>query len=163
MNAYSIQSQKDFTTHLFLKDTFDFFETGDISIQTFTNFEISGNLNLDYYDTDEKEEIKRSNCTWSQLRPFCLQIIKGRKLPISFKIVFYTAEREKEQFLSQLPENLKNSIARPSLTILYKNDVLSCITGIAYSQFTLDRSGEAIWSNSIENFFKKHEISFEKQ
>ncbi|MGN0298611.1 MAG: DUF5721 family protein [Lachnospiraceae bacterium] len=160
MNAYFIQDLKLFTTHLFLKDTFDFFETGEVLIQTFTTFEISGSLNPDFYDSDERVSLQRSNCTWSQLRPFCLQMIKGKKLPLSFKITLFTAQRENQQFLQQLPASLQNSISRPSLTILYKNGTLSCVTGIAYSQFTMDRSAETLWSTLIANFLKKHQIAF---
>lgn len=163
MDSYSISNLKQFTTHLFLKETFDFFEIAEAVFQTFTTFTLSGKLNKEYYDNEERETITRTYCTWNQLRPFCLQIIKGKKLPISFKIVLLTGEKENQQFFANLPENLKNSISSCSLTILYKNGTLSCVTGIAYSQFVLDKSAEALWSKTIESFLKKQEIPFEKQ
>lgn len=157
MNAYTIEDIKQFTTLLFLRDTFDFFETGDISIQTFTHFQISGKRNLDFYDTDERTLLS-SHCTWKQLRPFCLQIIKGTRLPLSFQIVFFAGNLS-----SLLPSSLLESISHCSLTIHYRNGKLSCVTGIAYSQFTLNRSAEAIWDNAVEQFLQKQQILFQKQ
>lgn len=157
MNAYLIEDIKRFTTLLFLKDTFDFFETGDVSIQTFTHFQISGTRNLAFYDSDERTLLS-SHCTWNQLRPFCLQIIKGKRLPLSFKIVFFA-----NNLSTLFSPSLQESISHCSMTILYKNGKLSCITGIAYSQFTLDRSAETLWDNTIEQFLQKQLIPFHKQ
>lgn len=85
MIALHTENIKDFMRLLFKSSVFDKYEIHGASVTTFTSFEISGNLNADFYD--EGSAPGRKHCTWEEIRPFIYSIIKGSKLPKQMKIV----------------------------------------------------------------------------
>ena len=90
MISLHILDVRGFMAQLLLRDTFDRFYLTEASVTTFGTFFIDGRLQKDYYSSEEleHEDFSQPWSYWKQMRPFCLELIKGKKTPLSFKIVF---------------------------------------------------------------------------
>ena len=131
MRSFDINDMKSFTTKLFLRDTFDDFEICEADFVTFGSFHIDGRLQKDYFDTAEQETMGNSEfILWKDMRAFCLSLIRGKRLPLQFRIVLrlpllHPLCRENAALYKEAEtQNLY-------LNILYKNKRLTCTTGSA--------------------------------
>ncbi len=79
MQVFTVTNTKKFMSMLLKENVFDLFELRNITITTFSTFEIDGRLNKDYFEN--KDEIKADFCKWSDVKPFAFEIIKGNRLP----------------------------------------------------------------------------------
>ena len=88
MIALKAEDVKSFTTKLFVREDFDAFLVKEVNITTYNSFSIDGHVKQGYYTEEEREENNIEEfSTWKTLRPFCFSLIKGKKLPGSFRIV----------------------------------------------------------------------------
>ena len=89
MVALEIEDIKGFTSDLFVGTKFDSFLLKEARFVTFAVFDIDGKVREDYYTREEREEGKIGEYSaWSALKPVCYFLIKGKRLPGSFKLVF---------------------------------------------------------------------------
>lgn len=165
MISLKILDLKDFMSKLLISDIFNKFLLSEATITTGNTFTIDGHLNKDFYTSDELEEynlIDQNISTWETLKPFCFEIIKGKKTPLNFKIVFLLSSSNVSKLLEQSGISLTlGDINGLFLNIKYSNNVLHCITGTSLKLFTLDKMLENEWDLMIQKFFKTHEIPFE--
>ena len=157
MKQFILETKKC-TSELFLNHTFDDFSFVEGSITTFNKFTIDGRLKKEFFDSPPDREYAK----WSQLREYCFSLIKGRRTPLDFKLVFTLAPLEIEKLI------LKNSLSYRAedvqglyLNIHYTGEKLLCTTGTSMHLFTLDKSLEHLWDSQVQTFFKSKEIPFE--
>ena len=82
MIALKAEDVKDFTSKLFLRETFDSFLVKEARITTYNQFSIDGHIRKGFFGPEELEEKGMEEYSpWSMLRPFCFSLIKGKKLP----------------------------------------------------------------------------------
>lgn len=96
MIAVQIQDIKDFMSKLLLGNAFDSFWLSEASITTSVSYTIDGFLHSEFYDTQEAELLQeegRTYALWRDMKPFCFSVIKGKKTPLSFKIVFMLSKK----------------------------------------------------------------------
>ena len=68
-----------------------------------------------------------------------------------------------EQFLAARKSQwLPEQVGGLFLNIHYENQHLSCVTGLSLNQFTLDKTLEREWDESIRTFLRKEELPFEE-
>lgn len=94
MIALEIKITKNIMNALLLSEQFDSFLVEEAIITTYNTFHIDGHLVRDFYTNEElelleSEEKSTSFSCWKDLRPFCFQLIKGKKTPVSFKVVLH--------------------------------------------------------------------------
>ena len=134
MIALNVQDVKDFMARLLISEEFDSFWLCEASITTFSTFQIDGTLRPEFFDTEEAEALTKSgrtHCLWQEVKPYCFSIIKGKKTPLSFKIVFQ----------------------------LSRQASLICTTGTSMKLFSMDKSLDLLWDEAVITFFKKHQIA----
>jgi len=165
MTSLKILDIKSFMSKLLIKETFDHFLLLEAGITTFNSFFIDGHLHKDYYS---KEELECKHLTesplsyWSQLRPFCFELIKGKRTPLSFKIVFQLSADNTGKLMAQVGQSYSVSdINGFFLTLKYDEKGLSCTTGTSIKIFTLDKSLENVWDEMMREFMIRNEIPFE--
>ncbi len=149
-----ITDVKAFTSSLFIGDTFDDFLVSDVNITTYNTFTIDGHIKKSFYSNEEYEEMgSPSMSKWSYIKPLCFNIIKGKKLPLSFKIVFCLSKEATISFLNEnsLDYSLEN-INGLFINIRFENNELSYITGTSLNIFTLDKSLEQTFDSYISKF-----------
>ena len=165
MVALQIQDIKNFMSKLLLSQTFDHFLLIEGSITTFNTFRIDGRIHSDFFTEEEQKERRlhdREFSLWKEVKPFCLELIKGKKTPLGFKFTFQLSKENTVKLLTSSgitsiqPENVSGLL----LNIRYDNGALNVITATNLSLFTLDKTLERAWDDMVKRFLKQQEISF---
>ncbi len=161
MLALQISELKDFTSKLFLGDVFNRFYFVEGSFTTFITHTLDGALHKDFYDSDSQPE--QPYCFWEDVRPYCYSIIRGKRSPLRFQIVFQHSAPNTAKLLQQSGLSLKpEDIHGLYLNCQFQNGKLICTTGASLRIFSLDKSLERIWDEMVKKFFKQQGILFEE-
>lgn len=153
MLAFTIPDTKSFMNLLLKQDTFDQFLFRQGEVITFASFIIEGKRNMDFYTDEEQTSLSRY-VLWEEIRPFVFQAVKGSRLPKAIKLVFSLSEEK----TAHLPNT-----AAAFLNILFREHTLFCTTATAQANFSLDKSGERLWEEYVQKFFRKNNIPIEIQ
>lgn len=161
MTALHILDLKDFTAKLFLGDVFRRFYFVEASFTTFLTYTIDGQLQKDFFDSDSQPD--RTYCYWSEIKPQCYAIIKGKRTPLRFKIVFQLAGENVAKLLHQSGIPLRSEdIFGLYLNIQFDGERMICTTGTSLRIFTLDKSLDKIWDDMVKRFFRQQQFPFEE-
>lgn len=153
-------------SHLLIQNTFDFYRLVKAEITTFCTFSIDGSNQKEYYkqNSEESPAALSPYAGWDQVRPFCLNLIRGKQTPQGFSFVFLLPEDQAEKLrLRACPDFNPDLVGGMLLTIRYKNGILTLTTGISLKGFTLDRSLEKAWDRCLPTFLDRRSIPFELQ
>lgn len=157
MISLEITERKNFMNQLFLTETFDAFFLSEATFVTFNTFHIDGRLKPEYYSSEELENSGMTEqlfSSWHQVRPFCLELIRGKHTPLEFKIVFRLSDANVQKLLVQSSLSLRPAdIAGLFLNLHYHDGKLTCTTGTALTFFTLDKSLDHVWDTMVQKFF----------
>ncbi len=165
MTALQIQDIKHFMNKLLLDTAFDRFYLAEGTIITYNTFHIDGHLHKDFF-SDEEIELQqldgREYSYWKEVKPFCLELIRGKKTPLAFKFTFLLSKENTKKLLSTsgiqgiTPENVTGLL----LHVRFDNGKLTCITGTSLNFFTMDKTLDHAWDALAERFLKQQEISY---
>ena len=160
MIALKAEDVKSFTTKLFVREDFDAFLVKEVNITTYNSFSIDGHVKQGYYTEEEREENNIEEfSTWKTLRPFCFSLIKGKKLPGSFRIVLQLPKAGTDKFSARTGAWIDgNQIVGLYLNIRYDNGEMYCITGTSLNFFTMDKTLDLEWDKAVKQFLQSHEI-----
>ncbi|MDE6054226.1 MAG: hypothetical protein K2G55_10785 [Lachnospiraceae bacterium] len=168
MIALEIKETKNIMNALLISGQFDSFLVEEAVITTFNTFHIDGHLVKDFYSSEELEEFEKNQKStvfsrWNDIRPVCFQLIKGRKTPVSFKVVLHATPQLIEKIAAN-PEcgvaaNLIRSLV---LNIRYDNGKVACITGSAFTTFIMDKSIDRLWDAYVRQLLSSFGLDFEE-
>ena len=166
MLALKIINIKDFMNQLLIKTTFDSFEIVEADITTFNTFSIDGKLRKDFFDTDTCDMLDKNGISyslWKEIRPYCYSIIRGKRTPLSFKMIFQLPARQMHAILDT-PDNTLTPelISGMFLNLHYKNNELFCTTGISLRTFIPTKAPEHLWDAAVLDFLRRKHILFEQ-
>lgn len=166
MLALKITDIRTFMNQLLTRDTFDSFCMIESSVTTFNTFYIDGKLNPIFFDTDECDIMRRQELThsfWKDVRPFCYSVIRGKRVPLSFKIILALSPKQLHSlFQNAFPSSTCKQIKGMYLNIQYKNQTLLLTTGISFNTFPSDKLLEHAWDSTVRSFLKNHKLAFEE-
>lgn len=166
MIAVKITDARDFMSKLLKGTSFDSFWLTEATITTYNTFTIDGNLRLEFFDPVLAKSLDlagRTHSLWSEVRPFCFSVIKGRRTPLNFKIILQVSKEHIEQALeNQDVAVTAEQISGLFLNIQFNGEEITCTTGTSLRIFTLDRSADVLWDNMALAFFHRNGIAFEK-
>ena len=163
MIALQIADIKMFMKKLLLSDSFDRFWLLEGSITTFNTFHMDGALQKSYYTAEEQEQLgERSLSLWQEVRPFCLELIKGKKTPLSFHFTFQLSASNTAKLLAQTGVQISLEQVRGLLLNLrYDGRSLLCTTGTSVAVSTLDKKLDHVWDDMVQKYFHQQGIPFE--
>lgn len=138
--------------HLLLKPTFHTFSFIEGDVVTFNHFHIDGELYKDFFDEAPDQEYS----LWKDVQEYFLQMIRGKRTPLSFKIILSLNPEEFPRFLSEhdlafSPENIQGLY----LNLRYDGKELQCVTGTSTKTFTMDKTLEQEWDKYAHSFFAR--------
>ena len=142
---------------LLTTEVFDNFQVEEVTIETFNTFSIDGHINREFFAGESNETANNNNRSfslWSELRPICLNLIKGKRTPISFKFVLHADNATKEAVIDKAGSDIEPSLLNLGVNIRFTKGELILTTGTAYSAFTLDKSAEKAWDNYFPSFLE---------
>lgn len=165
MLSIRILDVKDFMNKLLIGDTFDFFETLNLSITTFNTFSIDGKYHSDFFDTEKRDSLKEIHCnysSWNDLKSYAYSIIRGKRTPLQFKIIFQLPYQKILFLLEQNHCHISSElIGGLFFNLQYKNKELYCTTGISFQSFVPDHTVKQLWDSYVMDFLKSSGIIFE--
>lgn len=165
MILLEIEHVKECMSKLLLSDIFDPFYFIEGEIVTFNTFKIDGYLKKNFFTSEEQEEMgSREYSLWKDIREFCFSLIKGKKTPLSFHLVFGLSRANIEKLL--LKQDLTftpSDVNGLYMNLKYDGSHLQCVTGTSLHTFTLDKSLEQAWDNMVEKFFQMQGIETERK
>lgn len=161
MLALQIQDVKSFMSKLLLQDTFDTFLLKEAEITVAVTHTIDGTLHPDFFD---KADFSDPWIRWGDIRQHCFSIIKGKRTPLHFTFVFRLSSDHMIRLLSQnslslLPEQVSGLY----LNCHFDGTRLLCTSGTALTFFTLEKTLEHLWDESLQNFFRQNGIPFTQE
>ncbi len=148
---------------LLASESFDSFLLEEAAVTTFNTFHIDGRIVKGFYTAEELEDIHQEFSSWKNVRPICFGLIKGKKTPVSLKVVFH-APGELTEKITASPECgvAANLVSALALNIRYENGHVLCVTGSAYTTFIRDKSAEKLWDAYVRRLFDGLNIDFEE-
>ena len=162
MVAYEIVDKKSFTKELFDGKLFDDFLLVSAEIITYNAFNIDGKIKKAYYSDEEVDELNLEEYSkWEVIRPVCFYLIKGKKLPVSFKLVLKLGEDLKDKFLKDKEIN-NIPVSHLYINIRYEDNNIRCIGACSYNEFVIDKSAETKWDEYIKEYLVKAGIDITK-
>ena len=165
MLALKITDVKDFMNKLLIGEVFDHFSFAEASITTFNTFTIDGLLQHDFFDTDTNAVLQEKSVKyslWHDVKSYCFSIIRGRRTPLNFRIVFELSHDQTQSLLKNEQHIADIPVQSFYLNIRYKNQSLLCTTGVSYTSFSPDKRLEHLWDDSMTVFLSSHHIPCEK-
>lgn len=165
MIALRIEDLRECTRQLFTGNLFDRFLVREVKIVTFNTFTIDGTIRKDYFTEEElAAEKPEAYSPWEKLRPFCFSLIRGKKLPESFAIVFSLPPAGVTHFVKETAPGADGDLVSALyLNLRYEGKVLHAVTGVSISKFSVDRTIEHEWDDAMRNFLKKAGIAFTEE
>ncbi len=164
MISLQIQDVKDFMNHLLLKSTFDPFLVVEGTVTTYNTFHMNGRLKPEYYSSEEQEALglsERRFSLWQELRPFCLELIKGKRTPLGFRFTFQLSPENTRKLLAQSGSTFSmDDIGGLILNIRYDSAGLFCTTALSLNLFTMDKSLDHTWDQMVRKFLIKQAVAF---
>ncbi len=162
MVALAINDISALMNEMLKGEMFDHFLLREASVSQAFSATIDGTLRPEFYsgEEDAADLTDLSYIPFSRVRPLCLDLIRGRHRPDAFRFVFLlspdnqaaTIERSGTPFCTE-------DISGMFLNLNYRNETLTCTTGISYRTFSMDRSLEAEWDRMAALFFRQHGIT----
>lgn len=160
MIVLEILDIRQFMNKLLKQTTFDDFEVHKINASTNITFQVDGHLNKEFLDSDERESLNDQHyIKWNGLKSSVYNMIKGERPPTQLKIIFSLSKEATENLLEKVKESENAKlISGFFINIHYENKLLKVITGTNYKSFTIDKSIEHYFDETIIRFFTKHQI-----
>lgn len=145
MDLYTLTDKKHFMTQLIKSDLFDSFELREGVVHTLFKTIIDGKRNPDFFPTDEP---RSSYLQWGEVRSYMYHLLAGQKPPTYFKLILSTSKAKTEALSTELDTCFLN--------ITFKDNLITCSTGVAYHTFSLDKTPEKIWDERIKKFLLQY-------
>ncbi len=148
MKLIEVDNIREFTSRLFVGEFFDNFLAVEATIYTATTFTLDGHVNKDFVGEEGMQlpEYAEGVVMWKKIKPICYDIIKGRKVPQKFKIIFKMPSYIVEAFLKRTQLNIdKNNVGGLYLNVNFQENKMNCTTGASLKTFSLDKSLEQQW------------------
>lgn len=170
MRCYQIEDVKRFMGELLTGEKYDSFYLYEANINMALNYNISGKINSDFYSSEEINELGiKEYATWGEVKSVVYDIIKGKKLPIGFKItlMFNRENITRLVEMNNLPVRSED-ISSLVININYGKYAgvldegqgnsdgtahMIVTTGTALKIFTLDKTIEHMWDETVEKYY----------
>jgi hypothetical protein len=168
MIALEIKNTRNFMNSLLISSQFEDFLVEEVTITTFNTFNIDGHIVKEFYTPDEQEALAKDGraaefSTWGDIRPICFDLIKGKKTPVSFKVVLLASDKLVEKIAAtpecEVAANLIRSLV---LNIRYDNGRVTCVTGTSFTTFVMDKSAEKLYDGYIKQMLFDFGLDFEE-
>lgn len=163
MTVFQIEEIGSLLNQMLKGTMFDPFLLQEASISQAFRTDIDGTLRTQFYSDEELRQRGLSGLRFlpfSHVRPFCLSLIRGNRKPESFRFVFLLSPQNQARTIARTGSSFHTEdITGMFLNLSYKNEILTCTTGISYRIFSPDQSLEKEWDRMAILFFRRHGIT----
>ncbi len=149
MTVFEVEDIKKFMALLFRGETFDGMLLVEAEIKTAVTYRVDGSVNPAFFDDDvNREEIlEQTFCRWGSVKQLCMDMIKGKRLPVKMKIVLKKpVKEERDRQFSSI------------LSVMYEGGKLMLVTNVSATVFSLERPDNEGWNSYISELMKNNDI-----
>lgn len=166
MIALQIKNTKNIMNTLLVSEQFDSFQVEEASITTFNTFHIDGHTVKGFFTSEEIDNMEQGLpefSLWKDIRPICFQLIKGKKTPVSFRVILHASPSLVASIANQPDCEVSADLIRSLvLNIRYDNGHVTCVTATSFTTFLMDKTTDAVWDKYIRQLFDRLQIDFEE-
>lgn len=155
MKSYQVEDIKTFMNELLINERYDSFYMFETRLKVAMDYYINGKLNKDFFDSDDENfESNQEYIRWKDIKHTIFELIKGKRLPISFKLILMFNRENIERLveMNNLPVNSQD-VGALFLNIYYENEELVVTTGTSLKVFTLDKTLEHLWDETVGKYY----------
>lgn len=163
MLAIKILDVKDFMNQLLLQSVFDDFLFCEGTVKTGITFIADGKINKDFFDSEELSQGSLADYTkWQSQKHIFYEIIKGKKTPLYFKLIFMLSKEQLNDFLLKHNVPMKiTDVAGLFFNVYYDKNTLTITSGTSLKVFQLDKTLDTLWDEALLQYLKKNAITYE--
>ena len=164
MISLQIKNTRDFMSKFLASDIFDKFLLDSAELKLGITYNIDGHVNKAFYSESDESELPAFDFSaWSEIRPKCFDLIKGKRTPLSFKFILCLNSDKKDELLSSEEySEVRSLVSSLVMIIKFKDGAITITTGAALSGFSMDKSYEKLWDSYITAFLDSSDIEFEE-
>ena len=164
MIACQVKEIKQFMNTLLNSEAFDTFRLEEARITTFNTYEIDGHVVPEFYDgLEDRPETLPEFTSWHEIRPIFLQLIKGKRTPVSFQFTLHASKDYTNKLITQHEIPVSPDAVRCLLVnIRFEHGALKLITGTAFTTFIPDKTLEKLWDTTFKKSLASLHIDFEE-
>lgn len=152
MEIFEIEEKADYIRELFVSK-YDSFYLYEARVKTKLDYYINGKLNKAYFDSEQAEELSEY-IEWKDIKQTVYDYIRGKRLPIAFKIILMFNRENINRLLemNHLPVSSED-VGALFLNVVYEHETLSVTTGTSLKIFTLDKTLEQVWDDTVKKYY----------
>lgn len=167
MRAFRITETGVFMARLLSDTTFDSFLLREAALHTAWHWAVDGHLNESFYPEEVWEDPSQrpyEYVRWEEVRTYLREIIKGKTAPTGFTFVLQLKPEHADAVFqkAQLPA-LSETVGSLQLTIRYDGTKVQLLTGTSMKSFSLDKTADRLWDDTLQTFLTAKKIAFETE
>ena len=153
MEIFSIDEKTEYLKELFEKEKYDSFYLYEVRVKTKLDYYVNGRLNREYFDTEEQADLPEY-VEWKDIKQIVYSYIKGKRLPIGFKIILMFNRENISRLLemNNLPVKTED-VSALFMNVVYEHESLSVTTGTSLKIFTMDKTLEHVWDDTVKKYY----------
>ena len=153
MEIFSIDEKTEYLKELFEKEKYDSFYLYEARVKTKLDYYVNGRLNREYFDTEEQADLPEY-VEWKDIKQIVYSYIKGKRLPIGFKIILMFNRENISRLLemNNLPVKTED-VSALFMNVVYEHESLSVTTGTSLKIFTMDKTLEHVWDDTVKKYY----------
>ena len=153
MEIFSIDEKTEYLKELFEKEKYDSFYLYEARVKTKLDYYVNGRLNREYFDTEEQADLPEY-VEWKDIKQIVYSYIKGKRLPIGFKIILMFNRENISRLLAMnnLPV-ITEDVSALFMNVVYEHEALSVTTGTSLKIFTMDKTLEHVWDDTVKKYY----------
>jgi len=158
--SFILEDTKQVMQKLLKEEVFDEFLCVSFELVQLFKVHVDGQVRKDFLDTDDTDRLNElTHIRWKDFKAHAFNLIRGQKPPTSMKITFSLHPNAVHSTLERIRFNESQAIGGFIFTLNYEDNKIRIITGTNYASFTLDKTAEQYFDDSMLRFFKKQGIS----
>ena len=153
MEIVEIEEKAEYIKELFEKEKYDSFYLSEARVKTKLDYYVNGRLNREYFDTEAQADLPEY-IEWKDIKATVYAYLKGERLPIGFKIILMFNRENISRLLemNNLPVK-EEDVSALFMNVVYEHETLSVTTGTSLKIFTMDKTLEHIWDDTIKKYY----------
>lgn len=153
MEIFSIDEKTEYLKELFEKEKYDSFYLYEARVKTKLDYYVNGRLNREYFDTEEQADLPEY-VEWKDIKQIVYSYIKGKRLPIGFKIILMFNRENISRLLemNNLPVKTED-VSALFMNVVYEHEALSVTTGTSLKIFMMDKTLEHVWDDTVKKYY----------
>lgn len=154
MKSFPIENIKEFMNDLLVQEKFDSFYLFEARVKTAYDYYVNGKIHYEFFDGGDEEKPTTEYAEWKDIKQTIFDFMKGNKLPLRFKIVLMFNRENIERLIemNNLPMTV-NDVGALFMNIIFEEGTLSVITGTSMKMFTMDKSLEQLWDDTVNKYY----------